>query len=70
MRTLARNVGRLGGRALLSLCRCDGWKDAFVVAILAVLGAFLIRLAPGPERDVRHGGGRLTVAPAAHVLPV
>jgi len=70
MRTLARSFGSVAGRALLSLCRCDGWKDVAVVAMLvAVLGAFAVRLAPGPGREARQGSDRLTVAPAARVLP-
>ena len=36
-------------RALRPLCRCDGLKDAAVIAaLLAVVGALVLRLAGGP----------------------
>lgn len=70
MRTIASRIGSVTGRALLALCRCDGLKDAAIVALLvAVLGAFAIRIAPAPAGTVRHGAERLTAAPAARVLP-
>lgn len=70
MRTLTRRVGSVVGRALLALCRCDGLKDAAVVALLlAVLGAFAVRLAPAPAGTGRQGVERLAAVPAACVLP-
>jgi hypothetical protein len=71
MRTIASRIGSVTGRALLALCRCDGLKDAAVVALLvAVLGAFVVRLVPAPAGTVRHGAERFAAAPSARVLPV
>jgi hypothetical protein len=69
MRTFAIRLGTAVGRAMLVLCRCDGLKDAAVVALLlAVLGAFAARMASGPPGPPRARHEALASAASASVL--